>query len=620
MEKPESESKTIRETLPHLNESMFIPSLQRDYCWDQQQIEKLWDSLLRGLPLGSLLLWEADSGNDRDEPAYSFISQYVDERAYPEDDGPMRYSQRYRPDEIEQSNYSLVLDGQQRLTSFYISLLGSYTTRVHGGWKSNPDAWNERELYIDLLSGEHTSEHDRDLVYDFDFRKTGGLSESEESYWLRVGQLIDDKDPISEDSFLSEDEVIEKILPVVKGEVDRDEHSDVEANLRRLWWAVNQQDAILFERTFTDDRTARELFIRRNKAGKELSGVDILLALLTGYWGVEEEGKPTDAKKQIEAFVEELSSDTALSNRGFSFGKNYLLRTLLLFCGERPAFRKNGRYDGKKLRKAEQTFESDRFRQAIQDSYELAADLGFHNGALSSKSLVTPITHHLHQNQGGIGPTFESEVHYWLSTVVLNSVFSNIGTERVLKTAKDHIDDSDGNSFPAGKILDDLRGSGAVVELNDEVLSELLDEVGYSSGSRRNTLLTHLYEDRRAGHRDLEVDHIFPRGKLADSEFLLEEGVEEDQLEWFEQHRDHIANLQLLTPKENQSKSDRNVTEWLDRIEQDKVESIESREEYYSQHFVPESEDLHEFQNFQEFVRERTNLIEERLEHTLPLR
>lgn len=620
MDKPESRSRTVRETLPHLNQSMFIPSLQRDYCWDQQQIEKLWDSLLRGLPLGSLLLWEADSGESRDEPAYSFINQYVDERAYPEDDGPIRYSQRYRPDEIEQSDYSLVLDGQQRLTSFYISLLGSYTTRVHGGWKSNPDAWNERELYIDLLSGEHTSEHDRDLVYDFDFRKTGGLSESEESYWLHVGQLIDDEDPISEDSFLSEEEVIEEILPVVKEEVDRDEYSDVEANLRRLWWAVNQQDAILFERTFTDDRTARELFIRRNKGGEELSGVDILLALLTGYWGVEEEGKPTDAKKQIEAFVEELSSDTALSDRGFSFGKNYLLRTLLLFCDERPAFRKNGRYDGEKLREAEHIFESDRFRQAIQDSYELAADLGFHNGALSSKSLVTPVTHHLHQNRGEIGATFESEVHYWLSTVVLNSVFSNIGTERVLRTAKEHIDNSDGNSFPAGEILDDLRGSGAVVELNDEVLSELLDEVGYSSGSRRNTLLTHLYEDRRAGHRDLEVDHIFPRGKLADSEFLLEEGVEEDQLEWFEQHRDHIANLQLLTPKENQSKSDRNVTEWLDRIEEEKVESIEGREEYYNQHFVPESEDLHEFQNFREFIRERTKLIEERLEHTLPLR
>lgn len=619
MDKPASRSLSVREILPQLNQSMYIPSLQRDYCWDQQQIEKLWDSLLRGLPIGSLLIWEDDGSESRSEPAYSFISQYVDERAYPEDDGPIRYSKRFQQDELP-SDYSLVLDGQQRLTSFYIGLFGSYTTRVHGGWKSNPDAYNERELHFDLLSGEALAEHDRDLVYDFDFRKTEGLTESGDSYWFSVGHLINDEVPVSTDSFLTENEVMEELLPEVKGEVGQNKYPDVESNLRRLWWAVNQQDAILYERTFSDDRTARELFIRRNKAGVELSGVDILLALLTGYWGVEEAGRPTDAKKQIESFVEDLSADPDLSDRGFSFGKNYLLRTLLLFCNERPAFRKNGRYDGDKLRHAEEIFENDRFRHSIEESFELAADLGFHDGALSSKSLVTPVTFHQYQNPESTAPTFETDVHYWLSTVVLNSVFSNIGTERVLRTARDHIEDSKENSFPAEAILEDLRGSGAVIELNEEVLSELLDEVGYSSGSRRNTLLTHLYENRRAGHQQFEVDHIFPRGKLADSDFLLEKGVEEDQLEWFKQHRDHIANLQLLTPKENQSKSDRNVAGWLERIDDDKVESFNDREEYYSQHLVPDSEDLHEFRSFPQFVRERTKLIRERLEYTLPLR
>lgn len=57
MEEQTPETKRIREILPRLNDSLFIPCLQRDYCWSQNQIKMLWDSLLRGLPLGSLLIW-----------------------------------------------------------------------------------------------------------------------------------------------------------------------------------------------------------------------------------------------------------------------------------------------------------------------------------------------------------------------------------------------------------------------------------------------------------------------------------------------------------------------------------------------------------------------------------
>jgi len=135
---------------------------------------------------------------------------------------------------------------------------------------------------------------------------------------------------------------------------------------------VNHREAILCERTLTDEKTARELFIRRNKAGKTLSGVDILLALLTGYWKkIDEGGGPTDAKKQIEQFTESLSRDDDLTESGFTFGKNFVLRTLLLFSGERPAFRANGRYDGDDLREAEKIFYDDQFEQAIREAFEL---------------------------------------------------------------------------------------------------------------------------------------------------------------------------------------------------------------------------------------------------------
>lgn len=154
---------TVADVLPQLNDSLFIPCLQRDYCWSQKQVEMLWDSLLRGLPLGSLLMWDSDIENRKD-PAYQFIQHYVDERGYSHEEEVNRYSERL-PDFPD--SYSLILDGQQRLTSFYIGIYGSYTTRIHGAWKQNESSYNRRHLYLDLFSGEKNDNHDRELVHEF---------------------------------------------------------------------------------------------------------------------------------------------------------------------------------------------------------------------------------------------------------------------------------------------------------------------------------------------------------------------------------------------------------------------------------------------------------------------
>jgi uncharacterized protein with ParB-like and HNH nuclease domain len=35
--------------------SLRLPSFQRDAVWDKERVELLWDSLLRGIPLGNLV-------------------------------------------------------------------------------------------------------------------------------------------------------------------------------------------------------------------------------------------------------------------------------------------------------------------------------------------------------------------------------------------------------------------------------------------------------------------------------------------------------------------------------------------------------------------------------------
>ncbi len=74
-----------------------IPVFQRDYVWDDEQIIGLLDSIFRGYPVGSLLLWSTKERLKHERDVGGFKLPETPE------DFPVYY----------------VLDGQQRLTSLY---------------------------------------------------------------------------------------------------------------------------------------------------------------------------------------------------------------------------------------------------------------------------------------------------------------------------------------------------------------------------------------------------------------------------------------------------------------------------------------------------------------------
>ena len=41
-----------------------LPTLQRGFVWKPYQIEALWDSILRGYPIGSLLISQSETRKD----------------------------------------------------------------------------------------------------------------------------------------------------------------------------------------------------------------------------------------------------------------------------------------------------------------------------------------------------------------------------------------------------------------------------------------------------------------------------------------------------------------------------------------------------------------------------
>jgi uncharacterized protein with ParB-like and HNH nuclease domain len=77
-----------------LTGDILLPKFQRDFVWDKPQIVMLWDSIARGYPIGSILLWQS-----RQELRSE--NQIADlEIKLPKPDYPVNY----------------LLDGQQRLS------------------------------------------------------------------------------------------------------------------------------------------------------------------------------------------------------------------------------------------------------------------------------------------------------------------------------------------------------------------------------------------------------------------------------------------------------------------------------------------------------------------------
>jgi uncharacterized protein with ParB-like and HNH nuclease domain len=105
---------TIRKITKQLNQEdttdggFWLPNIQRNFVWKEDQIERLFDSLMRDYPIGTLLVWKTKSKIKHRR----FIDNYKT---------GINFTDFYVPENNKRK--LLVLDGQQRLQSLFIGLL-----------------------------------------------------------------------------------------------------------------------------------------------------------------------------------------------------------------------------------------------------------------------------------------------------------------------------------------------------------------------------------------------------------------------------------------------------------------------------------------------------------------
>lgn len=114
----------------------LLPAIQREFVWSADQIEVLFDSLMRDYPIGSFLFWYVPKQNTRDYEYYEFIRNYSELDA------------RHNPKANINGNDDIVtvLDGQQRLTALYIGLKGTYAYKLPRKRVGNPAAYPQENF------------------------------------------------------------------------------------------------------------------------------------------------------------------------------------------------------------------------------------------------------------------------------------------------------------------------------------------------------------------------------------------------------------------------------------------------------------------------------------------
>ena len=105
---------------------------------EKKQIELLFDSIMRGYPIGTFLFWKLSTDHAGDYVFYEFLKDFNERNPF----------NRKKEGAFLSEPIIGVLDGQQRLTSIYIGLQGTHAERIKNGRMNNDDAYPETRLYL----------------------------------------------------------------------------------------------------------------------------------------------------------------------------------------------------------------------------------------------------------------------------------------------------------------------------------------------------------------------------------------------------------------------------------------------------------------------------------------
>ena len=544
---------TIAEAIRRIQKGdLILPAIQREYVWKPGQVVGLFDSLMRGYPVGGFLSWKVAPETASRFRFYGFMKDFS------------AFNNRHNPDAdpVAGQAVTAVLDGQQRLTSFNIGLRGTYAYKLPRAWSNLASSYPARRLYLNVL-GE-AEENEAGLRYDFRFLTDTQLAATNadpQHHWFPVPRVFE-AEKMSQ-------------LWAATAQAGLANHDKAVETLSQLWESIHTTPSVkFFEETEQDIDRVLDIFIRVNSAGTVLSYSDLLLSIATAQW------KERDARAAIHGLVDDLNSTGA----GFNFTQDIVLKSGLVLAGISDVGFKVKNFTTDTMATL------DREWDAIADSLKVAVgllgDFGLSTATLSANSVLIPVAfyvHHrgLHQKyREAVADSADREAlrRWTLRSLIVPGVWG-AGLDTLLRDLRQAITDHGSHEFPTTEIERRMASRGKSLALSTEQVEEILD-LGYGK-ARTFAVLAVLFphvNTRNIHH----VDHVYPQALLSKKE-LKAAGHNAEGVSRLQGLRDLLPNLQLLEMLVNISKSASPPATWAESM----YPSPDARQAYLERNEIP---------------------------------
>ncbi len=507
---------SIRTIIEHIRKyEIILPALQREFVWKRRDIENLFDSLMQDYPINTMMFWYVSDIKSENLEFYKFLN--------PDYQEGITINEPYNTKIKEKK--TVVIDGQQRLTSLYIGIYGSYKTEK---------LQNETYLYLNLDSSlkidndEEEGTINTDKKYNFKFLKQDVVDSfiKQGQHWVKVGDVYDVD--FKQSRFL-----------VNSGLIDNDWASQT---LEKLHGLFDEDKNILnYYRVVKDKlQDVLDIFVRTNNGGRKLTKGDLLLSMITVNWASSNNENARD-------YVQGILKDCIYKR----VDKDWVL-SCILYILEKGCKLSVEQFDNKTSK--EIYTNKDAIKKAIDATFILVRRFGMHENGLSTKLALLPIAYHFYHHpqlvnevknelHNGIKRKYNEgiykEMRTWLFTAIATNLFRAGTNETLEKLLKLQINNKKNDLFPYNEMLKDLKIS---------ISADKLEEMMKTEKKVAFPLLNIIYSENSyfiqylKMNKDFDVDHIHPQSKF---------DKDKDDNRY-----DTIPNLQLLFDKENKSKND----------------------------------------------------------------
>lgn len=555
-----------------------LPDLQRPFVWKDNKIRELLDSMIKGFPIGYIMLWESPQIYDSNKSGHIGIEA--------------------KKIDIPKS---LVIDGQQRLTALLGAIYGIKVKDKDYNEKNIRISYNPIKVKFEVWS----QAYDRDPEW---------ISQISDVFSADLDHAL----PSFRKKYIREYNASREKNGL---DVLSDEEEDmIESNLNRLLELLTYNLPVMEISDKASEEDVSDIFVRVNSGGAQLTEKNFIETLLAVY--------DNDIFKKINKFCED--SHTAKDGTSFNniivLEPSFILRTTIALAFKRARLKyaymllrgkdlKTGEF-AEDIREDNLKLFRDKLNLVMDlnnwHSYlNLYAQVGYLNSSLISSNISVVYSYALYL----IGKydykvksiELQDIIKKWIFMTTITSFFSNSTEttfEKILADLREVKSDKDFIDYLSSQINN---------KLTDDFFNVTLPELFKTSGNQSpawfgfvasiivldvpilfgTTTLAHFFVPGVNGSKKAtDKHHIFPKN------YLAKQGITDDRI------RNQTANFTYLDYQTNIDIGDDAPNEYVNRYK-DKL-GIEAYNLTLSQNAIPTG---FENMSYDEFLEKRRRLM-----------